>query len=88
MMAANLMYAPRPGYPMLAKLAHIDGLVVVRAEVGRDGHVIDVSVLSGHHLLRGAAVDAVRQWRYHPFLVDGAPAPVFTTITLHFPPKR
>ncbi|HZZ57883.1 MAG TPA: TonB family protein, partial [Opitutaceae bacterium] len=87
-MAANLLSAPRPGYPMLAKVAHIEGPVVVRAEVDRSGRVTDVSVLSGHHLLRGAAVDAVRQWRYRPYLVDGAPAPVFTTITLHFPPKR
>jgi protein TonB len=87
-MAANLLSAPPPGYPLLAKLAHIEGPVVLRAEIGRNGRVKDVSVLSGHHLLRSAAVDALRQWRFRPYLIDGHPAPVFTTITLQFPPHR
>jgi protein TonB len=87
-MAANLLSAPPPGYPVLAKVAHVQGPVVLRAEVDPDGTVAGVTVLSGHRLLRGAAVDAVRHWRYRPYLIDGHPAPVSTTITLHIPSHR
>ena len=84
-MAANLLSAPAPGYPVLAKVAHVQGEVVLRAEVSSDGTVTDVRVLSGHHLLRGAAVDAVRRWRYRPYVIDGHPSAVSTTITLNIP---
>lgn len=85
-MAENLIAAPKPDYPMLAKLAHVDGPVVLRAEITRSGAVADTQVISGHHLLRHAAEDAVRHWRYRPYQVDGKPVPVSTTITVRFRP--
>ena len=84
-MKNNLVSAPAPGYPWLAKMTHIQGQVVVQAIVAPDGTVSDAHVLRGHHLLRGAAVDAVRRWRYRPYTIDGRPAEVSTTITLNFP---
>lgn len=83
-MAMNIIEAPKPDYPMLAKIAHVDGPVVLHAEIGRSGAVVDTEVISGHHLLRHAAEDAVRRWRYHPYQVDGKPVPVSTTITVRF----
>jgi protein TonB len=83
-MAMNIIAAPRPDYPMLARLAHVDGPVVIHAEIGRTGSVMDTDVVSGHHLLRHAAEDAVRHWRYKPYEVDGRAVPVSTTITVRF----
>jgi TonB family protein len=83
-MAMNVIAAPRPDYPMLAKIAHVDGSVVIHAEIGRSGSVVDTDVISGHHLLRHAAEDAVRHWRYKPYEVDGRAVPVSTTITVRF----
>jgi TonB family protein len=84
-MRNNLVSAPAPGYPLLAKIAHIEGPVVVQAVVAPDGTVSDAHVLSGHRLLRGAAVEAIRRRRYRPYLINGRPAEVSTTITLDFP---
>ena len=84
MMASNLLSAPRPDFPMLAKIAHVDGPVVLHAEITRTGAVSGTQVISGHHLLRHAAESAVRHWRYRPYQVDGKPTPVSTTITVRF----
>jgi TonB family protein len=81
-----LLSAPPPGYPMLAKIAHLQGQVVVQAEVDPSGTVSAAHVLSGHRLLRGAALDAVLHRRYRPYRVDGHPVEVSTTITVNFPP--
>ena len=83
-MAANLISAPEPEYPKLARLTRTEGQVMLQAVVGRDGRVTIAHVLSGHHLLRGAAVNAVRQWRYRPYVVDGKPVDVATIITVNF----
>jgi len=83
-MAMNVINAPRPDYPMLAKIAHVDGPVVMHVEIARSGAVVDTDVISGHHLLRHAAEDAVRHWRYKPYEVDGKAVPVSTTITVRF----
>lgn len=87
-MAANLIASPEPDFPMLARITHLDGPVVLQAEIGRNGRVRDTHVISGHRLLRGAAEDAVRQWRYRPYIVDGQPVAVTTTITVHFDQDR
>jgi TonB family protein len=83
-MASNLISDPAPDYPAVARLAHIQGQVILQAVVSRDGTVSATHVLSGHRLLRGAAVDAVRRWRYHPYLMDGHPVDVATIITVDF----
>jgi protein TonB len=83
-MANNLVSAPKPDYPTLARLAHVDGPVVLRAEITPDGEVSGTEVISGHRLLRRAAEEAVRRWRYRPYEVDGSPIGVATTITVRF----
>ncbi len=83
-MAANLVSSPAPVYPAQASAAQVQGEVVVEAIVGRDGEVIDSRVVSGPPLLREAALDAVRRWRYRPYEVDGAPAEIATTARLDF----
>jgi TonB family protein len=83
-MAAKLISAPAPEYPKLAGLIHMEGQVTLRAMVSRDGKVVATHVLQGHRLLRGAASNAVRQWRYRPYLVDGQPADVATIVTVNF----
>jgi protein TonB len=57
---------------------------VLRAIIGKDGSVAELQVVSGHPLLVKAAVDAVRQWRYKPTLLNGEPVEVDTTITVSF----
>lgn len=83
-MAANLVSAPEPAYPKLARLIHMKGPVILQAVVSRDGKVVATHVLRGHRLLRGAASNAVRQWRYQPYLVNGQPADVATIVTVNF----
>lgn len=85
-MAANLISAPPPSYPFLARLAHVEGRVTVQAVISRDGMVSATRVLDGHHLLRGAAVAAVRLRRYRPYRIGGQPANVATTVTVDFHP--
>lgn len=84
LMAENLVSAPKPDYPALAKIAHVDGPVVLHAEINRKGEVSDTQVISGHFLLRRAAEAAVKHWRYRPYQVDGKSVPVSTTITVRF----
>lgn len=84
LMAENLVSAPKPDYPALAKIAHVDGPVVLHAEINRKGEVSDTDVISGHFLLRRAAEAAVKHWRYRPYQVNGKPVPVSTTITVRF----
>lgn len=86
-MAGNLISAPRPDYPTLARIAHIGGEVILQAVIAKNGTVSATRVLSGHRLLRGAAQDAVRQWRYRPYVMDGHPVEVSTIITVRFKPK-
>ena len=83
-MAANLISAPAPSYPLLARIAHIRGQVTVQAVISRSGSVAAARAIDGHHLLRGAAVAAVRRQRYHPYRVDGQPTNVSTVVTVDF----
>lgn len=72
-MAANLLYSPAPAYPAAASAAHVQGEVKVQADVDRDGIVTSARVISGPALLRDATLDAVRRWRYRPYLSSGRP---------------
>jgi peptidyl-prolyl cis-trans isomerase A (cyclophilin A) len=73
-----------PHYPIDAKKAHVQGRVVLEATIGTDGTVQDLKVVSGPELLQQAAIDAARQWRYRPFLLNGSPVVVHTTINMIF----
>jgi protein TonB len=82
--AARLVYQPKPEYPQLAKITRTEGTVEFEAVIGKDGTIEELKVLRGHPLLLKAALDAVRQWRYQPTLLNGEPIEVVTEITVNF----
>jgi protein TonB len=73
-----------PFYPEVARIAHVDGTVILEAVIGPDGVVRDVRVLRSKALLDEAAMAAVRQWRYTPTLLNGVPVAVVMTVTVTF----
>jgi len=79
-----LIHSVQPVYPPLAKTARISGTVVVQVAVSREGRVQNVRRISGHPLLEMAAVDAVRQWRYRPYLLNGEPVEVESMVAISF----
>ena len=85
---ANLIHDVAPQYPPEAGRARIEGAVVLMAVIGRDGSVQDVRVESGLPILAQAAIDAVRQWRYKPYMIDGEPVEVDSRITINFTLSR
>jgi protein TonB len=85
---ANLIHDVAPTYPPEAGRARIEGAVVLLAVIGKDGTVQDVRVESGLPLLAQAAIDAVKQWRYRPYLLDGEPVEVDSRITINFTLSR
>jgi len=83
-MQKNLITKTTPVYPPEAKAARIQGKVVLEAVIGTDGHVENLKVVSGPKELRQSALDAVRQWVYKPYEVDGNPVEVTTTVTVTY----
>jgi protein TonB len=79
-----LIYRVEPAYPPLAEEARIQGVVVLTALIDKGGNIQSLQVVSGHPLLARAAIDAVKQWRYKPFLLNGQPLEVETTVTVTF----
>jgi TonB family protein len=73
-----------PIYPPIAKTAHVSGTVLLHCIIAKDGRMLEVSFISGPPLLMKAAMDAVRQWTYHPTLLNGNPVEVETTISVVF----
>jgi TonB family protein len=82
--AANLVDRVLPFYPQEAREAKIQGVVILDAVINREGRVDSLKVIAGHPLLVQSAVDAVKQWRYNPTMIEGAPVEVQTTITVTF----
>ncbi len=83
-MAANLIASTPPHYPRMAGLTHLQGSVVLQAIISKHGTVESVHVIKGHYLLRGAASNAVRSWRYRPYLLNGHAVEVATIVTVDF----
>jgi TonB family protein len=81
---ALLIQQELPPYPVQAKAAGLEGSVVLRALVGKDGTIRDVKLIRGHLLLGQAAAEAVKRWRYRPYRVNGQNLEVQTLITLEF----
>ncbi len=73
-----------PIYPAIAKTAHVSGAVVLQAIISKTGTIEDLSVVNGPLMLRQAAVDAVRTWRYKPYELNNQPVEVETTIDVNF----
>jgi len=82
--AAKALYKAPPVYPEEARKKGISGTVRLRVIVAKDGSVKQLEVMSGDPLLRQSALDAVRQWRYHPTLLNGSPVEVDTAIDVIF----
>jgi periplasmic protein TonB len=73
-----------PVYPPLARQARISGTVILRAVISKDGSIENLSLVSGHPMLAPAAIDAVRQWKYKPYLLNGEPVEVDTEVQVNF----
>ena len=82
--AGHLITPIRPDYPAIARSAGVGGTVVIAAIISRTGAITSAQVISGPPMLQHAALDAVRQARYRPFLLNGQPTDVQTTITIVF----
>jgi len=74
----------QPVYPPLARQARIQGTVLLQAEISKDGTIENLHLISGHPMLAPAAIEAVKQWRYKPYILNGEPVEVETQITVNF----
>jgi protein TonB len=80
----KLIKKVRPKYPKQARKQHVEGTVIMRATIAKDGTISDLQLVSGDPLLTQAALDAVKKWKYRPYLKDGQALDVETQITVNF----
>jgi protein TonB len=80
----NIIYRVQPIYPSIARQARVQGAVELQAIISKAGTIENLVVVSGHPMLATAAVEAVRQWRYRPYLLNNEPIEVETEITVNF----
>lgn len=74
----------QPNYPPLARQARIQGDVILQAEISKDGTIQNLQLISGHPMLAPSAIEAVKQWRYRPYLLNGEPVAVETQVLVKF----
>jgi periplasmic protein TonB len=84
MSEGDLVHKVVPTYPPLARSAHIQGTVVLQAMISKSGTIENLRLLSGHPMLAPAAIEAVRRWRYRPYILNSEPVEVETQITVNF----
>ena len=84
----HLLQRVLPAYPPLAKQARIQGDIVLDVVIGTDGSVNSAAVVSGHPMLVQSAIDAVKQWKYNPYMIDGKPVTVSTQVLVNFSLSR
>ena len=84
MLKGNLIRRVDPVYPPLARSARIQGPVVLVAVISKAGAIENLRAISGHPMLVPAAIDAVRQWLYRPYILNSEPIEVETQITVNF----
>jgi periplasmic protein TonB len=84
MREGDIIRKVQPTYPPMARAARIQGPVVLQAVISKQGTIENLKVVTGHPLLAPAAVDAVRQWRYRPYMLNNDPVEVETQITVNF----
>jgi protein TonB len=82
--AGMIVHRVQPMYPPLARQARIQGPVVLQAEISKDGSIENLHLISGHPMLAPAAIEAIKQWKYKPYILNGEPVEVETTITFNF----
>jgi len=83
-MSAQILTKVTPAYPPLARQARIQGVVTLSVQITKSGDVGDLQLISGHPMLAPAAIAAVKQWKYKPYLLNGDPIDVETTVTVNF----
>ena len=83
-MEGMLIHRVVPEYPAIARAIRLSGTVVLQATISRRGTIENLRVVSGPAMLQQAAIDAVKQWRYQPYLLDGQPVEVETTVNVQF----
>jgi protein TonB len=79
-----LIHKIEPVYPKLALGARVQGSVLIKAIISKSGEITELQVVSGHPILVPAALEAVKQWRYRPYLLNGEPVEVETNISVTF----
>jgi protein TonB len=84
MSEGDLIRKVQPAYPALARSARVQGIVVLQAMISKQGTIENLRILTGHPMLAPAAIEAVRQWRYRPYILNGEPVEVETQITVNF----
>lgn len=83
-MSGRLIHKVVPTYPAMGRAVHIEGTVVLQAIISKTGTIENLRVVGGPAMLQQAAMDAVKQWRYQPYELDGQPVEVETTINVVF----
>ncbi len=83
-MAERLLHRDDIEYPIVARVAGVEGLVMLRVLIDESGAVQEATVTRGHPALRTAALESVKQWRWRPFVVDGKAVPARTTVTINY----
>jgi len=73
-----------PTYPPLARQARIQGTVILQATISKEGAIENLQLISGHPMLAPAAIEAVKQWKYKPYLLNGEPVEVETQVQVNF----
>jgi periplasmic protein TonB len=73
-----------PNYPPLARQARIQGTVLLQAQISKTGDIQNLQLISGHPMLAPAAIEAVKQWKYRPYILNGEPVEVDTQVTVNF----
>jgi len=83
-MQGQIIQRTQPVYPPIARAAHMQGTVTLHAIISKTGTIEKLEAVSGPEMLRGAATDAVKSWRYKPYLLNGEPTEVDTTVIVNF----
>jgi periplasmic protein TonB len=84
LVAGLALYKPAPPYPVIAREAGVQGTVMLQATISKNGTIENLRVVSGPALLQQAAIDAVKSWRYRPYLLNNLPVEVETTVNVVF----
>jgi protein TonB len=84
LLQGSIIRKVQPIYPVLAKNAHIQGAVVLEALISKSGRIENLQLVSGHPMLVPATIEAVRQWQYKPYILNGEAIEVETQITVNF----
>ncbi len=84
MLTGSLLTRVQPDYPYPAKMAHVQGQVVLAAIISKQGTIENLRLVAGHPMLVRAAIEAVSRWRYRPYILNGEPVEVETQITVNF----